>query len=251
MAFELLARGAEPVNHSSSPGSSFALPGQNLPPSWTATSYILQWAVDMTYGVWIGIRSGHCWDPVRPDPGYTSIMVARTSTWKFTWNAAGYLNIPQPHAVLAQATVNASSGFYDWHFTNYPQPPMKGSNSLSDYGMHWIADLRNLGWSESNPRNAYIYICGTGTYRVTAPIYPTPFKLVLKGIRAPILDYFPFATKSASAWNSCNRSGGYVQARKASAWQNKKNEDNKEAKSTVFYRHNGAWKISPKIGSGG
>lgn len=116
-----------------------------------------------------------------------------------------------------------------------------------DGKLHRVANLRELGWSKDNPRDAYIYVSGIGSYQVTNPIYPSPAQIVISGVRAPILDYFPFAKFYGGHWLSCNRPGGYVRKMVDGKWKDLKNFEDGAGKSTVFVYNNG-WKVAPRIG---
>lgn len=244
MAYKLIAQGAQYISHPNTPGSSFALPGWHLTPAWLNTSYSVRWVVDQNFDVWIALDGGAAWTRVNPN-AYESICVARAQNWSWSINPPDAAALPSGAVLLASATIDAWSGNYFWGLPSIGPVPMEGAQL--DGRLHRVANLRELGWSKDNPRDAYIYVSGIGSYQVTNPIYPSPAQIVISGVRAPILDYFPFAKFYGGHWLSCNRPGGYVRKMVDGKWKDLKNFEDGAGKSTVFVYNNG-WKVAPRIG---
>lgn len=223
------------VVHDSSAGSSFALPGYGgIEPSWSATNYTVRLEVESDLSVYGRILSGSISDWVVANDGYAvTLGISRTSgTWEWKGSALQY---PANYVELANADIDASDGFFDWVFTG--GTPRK-----------YICNLRDLGFDPLNPKDAYLWVSGTGTYPMTSgAFYPTPVRLSVIGIRE-LIDYFPLAIRKSSLWQSCNRSGGSVQIRKSGGWRDCKNSEGEGATSTVHQRKSGLWTVAPKIG---
>lgn len=247
MSYKLIAQGVQYIAHPATPGSSFALPGWHLTPAWLNNSYYVRWVVDQNFDVWIALDGGAAWTRVHPND-YPSICVARAQNWSWSINPPNAAALPPGAVMLASANINARSGNYYWGLPSIGGVPNEGGQL--DGRLHRIANLTELGWSKDAPRDAYIYVSGIGSYEVTDPIYPSPAQIVIAGVRAPILDYYPFAKWDGGSWQSCNRRGGYVRKSNGSAWVDLKNYEDNGGNSKIFLANsNGTWRVAPKIGN--
>lgn len=64
-----------------------------------------------------------------------------------------------------------------------------------------------------------------------------------------LIEYYPFAIYSSSAWQSCNRSGGALEKYSGSAWTDLKNIEGSSDDSSVFNYDGSSWNIAPLIGN--
>lgn len=215
-----LIRAVQTVNvtHTDSEGSSAALPGQNLPARYLATNYNVMAVVLDDLDTWVAITSGYCdASGIRAASDYTFAFYGRTSNW--AWSYGSSVNVPAGAQQFASGTVAVTAG--DDGLTGYfkftfPTLDTSGIAEDAEITTDTLAarGFRNFGQLasfEGEGNTAYIYLSGIGTYAVTDPIYPVPARISIPNIRRLVVDYYPLAIKSGSAWLSCNREGGFVQ----------------------------------------
>lgn len=246
----------------------FGLPGSGgAMASMSSCHFEVKVAVYDNEKVYIGIN-GQVSDPVIAADDYDVTMVI--SPKAFTYGPGGE---PSAGTVYKKARVDASNGsaanaptwasgmtaydasFYPLSGADYgwfkwdmgAADALEYSEPTEDMGYKYIGPLSQFG-ADSEGKNGAVYICGTGTYPMNNPVYPTSFKVTVPGFITPavISDYYPFAIRKFNAWASANRSGGSTTIRKSSSWRDVKNYEN-DSSVQGYYRSGGKWVRAPKF----
>lgn len=242
-------------------GSSFALPGQNLPPVYLATQYQMRAVVMEDLTTWVGIVQGSVWaNGVRAAPDYTMGAWLRTSNWAWSY-AGGRVVVPAGAVQWGSATIavtagtgtgsSSVTGLFNWDFPNHNAngavDAITVGSDVSDDQMS-AAGFYNLGqlagFEGDGTGTAYVYVSGIGTYGVTNPIYPAPARIAIPNIRLVIEDYYPWARNTGGGYVSYNASGHYLQRLPGVNLKNKVSGDG----SHVYKLADGAWQVMPKLG---
>lgn len=144
---------------------------------------------------------------------------------------------------------SAGSGSFSWHWGD--EYTTISEISVGDYigdGYHYIGPASGSGSPIAFPEDddPYTYILGGCWDWAAQDSNDVPaYKLYVPGAIV-FKDYFPFAIKHSSGWESCNREGGSVQMRESGSWTDKKNTAGDET-GTVYYRNGSSWSVCPKI----
>lgn len=166
---------------------------------------------------------------------YPVIFGCRNEDWEWSYGSSS-INIPSGFVTLATDTIvvtGSGRGDFRW--------PIKKTNVDLGLLSKWGANIEG--------DDGVMWISGTGTYNISDPIYPDPYKLVVPGF-TKLFDYYPFAVRKGGEWMSCNRTGGGSFTRKGGSWRDLKNSRMDDASSDAFYRSGSSWPRTPLIGSG-
>lgn len=203
----------------------FALPGQDLPPTYCNVDIVARVGVDANHDIWVSLVSGHIYEDVSPSEYHVNFVASRGDFSyyydgdRIRWTGDGV-------DVEPETVVDATSGYFDWTFP-------------------WSGNWARVG--NTSNMDGHIWIAGTGTYMVTDPIYPDPVRIAITDWEE-LLEYYPFALSKGGSWASCNRDGGHVQVKKENWEDVYNNVEPTDAQRAWNYR-NGLWVRSEKIGN--
>lgn len=213
----------QPKNGSVTP--CFALPGQNLPPTYCNVDITIRVGVDDKHDIWASVVSGRIYESVNPSEYHVNFVASR-SDFKYSYSGGHLVWSGDGIELEPETVVDATSGNFNWGF------PSSGNWAR-------IGNTSNM--------DGYIWVAGTGTYSVTDPIYPDPVRVAITDWEE-LLDYFPFAIAKSKVWMSCNREGGSVQRRISNKWQDQTNNVEPEDEQHAYVRTDDKWVKSEKIG---
>lgn len=213
----------QPKNGGTTP--CFALPGQNLPPTYCNVDITVRVGVDANHDIWVSIVSGHIYESVNPSQYHVNFVASRSdfsyyyADGRLQWTGDG--TVVEPETV-----VDATSGNFNWRFPSSGNWARVGNTSTMD---------------------GHLYVGGTGTYTVTDPIYPNPVRIAITDWEE-LLSYYPFATAHNKEWLSCNRDGGFVRRLINDKWVDQYNNIEPEDEQHSYVRTNNNWVKSEKVG---
>lgn len=168
---------------------------------------------------------------------YPSILVVNASNWAWSYSG-GSIVVPSSAGTLASDSIvvpneGGGRGPYTWNI---------------DTGMVPCGKLQDFGGTGTG-NDGILWLSGTGTYQVNAPIYPAPVAITIPGF-LEYIGYFPWSRMQDGVWKSCNREGGRLYRRAGDAWTDRKNTEQGSESDMVFYRTGGTFTKCPKIGVG-
>lgn len=220
--------------------TSFGLPGYHRLPSYCVTDYVIRSRVMDDMSVEVCFKGGsRIYDEVVKNT-YGVRFVASKGYWDWSYDGNSYAIFPSDAVQMAEANIvvpgdiSASRGHFNW-------------NLPADQWVR-VCALGDLGYDPYNPSDAYLWVGGTGDYKVDHPIYPAPVRIILPKIRL-FSSYYPLAVRM-NTFLSCNRPGGAVK-RLSGDWQDVKNFDNNPDQSKAFIRSSNNWNVAPKVGEQG
>lgn len=226
----------------SSNNTCFGLPATSgYLPAYCDCNLAVHVAVYDSGNVYVGLNGSVSRDSsiIAADYGVKMCVSPDTWTWSYSNGTA-----QGPSAAWTATITVGSDGAFNWAFSCSEPSDTEPAGT----GYVLVGTLTDFH-ADTDGTNGYLYLGGTGTYEVTNPIYPTPVQIAVPGFKEYIeaaKSYFPWASYSGTQWDSCNRSGGYVQSYENSAWADKKNSQSGD--STVYYFNGSDWTICPKIG---
>lgn len=206
-------------------------------------------AVDDTLGVWLGIDGGYLTQNNIMGTSFPSYFVARKDWFEL---ASG--DRSNQFKTFTQ-TKEDNPGTLTYNFGSIGTLPENTDINMGNYDMHYVGQLTDFHWNEYDTQSGqidegYLWIAGSADYgTITDMIYPPAQKIYFTGLKK-YLDYFPWAIKKSTGWESCNRENGSLTIRKNGTWRNCKNTmDSSGTNDTVHRRSGSSWTKCAKIGN--
>ena len=141
---------------------------------------------------------------------------------------------------------SSASGVIRYNFPNAALPAVGATSWDSRYvKIGTLSDFAVPGTGV----DGYGYIAGCAYYDIDDPVYPEAEDFKIPNFLR-YLKYFPWAVRQDGVWKSCNREGGGLFVRKDGVWVECKNSESDSEEQNAFYRSNGSWVKSPKLGEG-
>lgn len=226
----------------SSGDTCFGLPGQGGDAAVLCDVSLTVHVAVYDTNVYVGLNGSVNRNDIIVPATYPVRMCVSPTNWNWTWDGTSLIGPSGAFndAIAVTADSGSTLGDFAWNFTC--GDPSETEPAGTGYVL--VGTLNQFHGSDTGT-DGYLYLGGTGNYDVDDPVYPTPVRIGVPGFKA-FLDYFPWASYSGSTWQSCNRTGGFVQSYSNNAWTNQKNST--DGTGTVYYYDGSNWVICPLIG---